>query len=77
MTIYVTNSEAEYCKELNGQPIVVDGANVAFENHSHDQIPKLSNLKLMKRFFEINGILNFLVLIDRSLRYKIDETRMR
>lgn len=75
MTIYVTNSDAEYCKELNGQLIVVDGANVAFTNHSHDQMPVLSNLKLMEQFFEKNGISDFLVLLDRSLRYKIDETR--
>ena len=67
MTIYVTNSDAEYCKELNGQLIVVDGANVAFTNHSHDQMPVLSNLKLMEQFFEKNGISDFLT--NRILRW--------
>lgn len=75
MTIYLVDTDSSCCKEFNNQPIVIDGANVAFENVLKDQKAKFSNLVLLKHLLEINGITNYIVFCDRSLHYKIDETK--
>ena len=75
MTLYLINSELDSCIEFNGHPLVIDGANVAFENVLSEQKAKLLNLTLMEQYLELNGISDFLVLSDKSLRYKIDKQK--
>lgn len=52
--------------------IVVDGANVAFEEASHDGKPKMSNLVAMRRLLRERGY-EPIILVDASLRHEVDD----
>jgi hypothetical protein len=73
MTLYLVNFEKNTCQEFRSQCIVADGSNVAFENVFNGQKAKYSNLILLGQFLETNNIIEFVVLCDKSLHYKIDE----
>ena len=52
--------------------VVIDGANVAYEERSAGGKPKLSNLLKVRRELEERGF-EALILIDASLKYDIDD----
>ena len=52
--------------------IVIDGANVAYEERSAGGKPKLSNLLKVRRELEERGC-EALILVDASLKYDIDD----
>lgn len=52
--------------------IVIDGANVAYEEKSAGGRPKLSNLLKVRRELEERGF-EALILVDASLKYDIDD----
>jgi hypothetical protein len=52
--------------------VVIDGANVAYEERSAGGRPKLSNLLKVRRELEGRGF-EPLILVDASLKYDIDE----
>jgi len=52
--------------------IVIDGANVAYEERSAGGKPKLSNLLKVKRELEERGC-EALIIVDASLKYDIDD----
>jgi hypothetical protein len=52
--------------------IVIDGANVAYEERSAGGKPKLSNLLKVRREIEERGI-EAIILVDASLKYDIDD----
>ncbi len=54
---------------------IIDGANIACEGvDSGDNSGKLYNLILLKKKLKSYGIKNYLIICDRSLFYKIDDT---
>ncbi|HBY96830.1 MAG: hypothetical protein M5U01_33535 [Ardenticatenaceae bacterium] len=55
-----------------GRVIVVDGANVAYEEVSKENQPKVSNLVAVRRVLEQKGY-RPIVIVDASLRYEIDD----
>jgi len=75
MTLYLVDSDSSCCEIFSGQPIVIDGSNIAFINVPKGQKARFSNLVLLKNFLEINDILNYIVFFDRSLHYKIDDVK--
>jgi len=75
MTLYLIDPDLNTCKEFIDLPIVIDGSNVAFENVLNDQKAKFSNLVSLEQFMKKNDVIEFLVLCDKSLHYKIDETK--
>lgn len=52
--------------------VVIDGANVAYEERSGGGKPKLSNLLKVRRELEERG-LDPVIIIDASLKYDIDD----
>ncbi|MFZ6028650.1 MAG: NYN domain-containing protein [Chloroflexota bacterium] len=54
--------------------IVVDGANVAYAEVSHDGKPKVSNLVAVRRTLEARGYRPIFI-IDASLRHDIDDPK--
>ena len=57
----------------NGKDVVViDGANVAYEERSGGGKPKLSNLLKVRRELEERG-LDPVIIVDASLKYDIDD----
>ena len=52
--------------------VVVDGANVAYEEKSQSGKPKVSNLIAVRRALEEEG-LDPIVIIDASLKYEVDD----
>lgn len=52
--------------------IVVDGANVAYVERSHDGKPKVSNLTAVYHALEREGF-DPIVIVDASLRYDVDD----
>jgi len=52
--------------------VVIDGANVAYEERSMGGKPKLSNLLKVRRELEERGF-EALILVDASLKYDIDD----
>lgn len=52
--------------------IVVDGANVAFEEKSNSGNPKVSNIKAVHRALKEKGF-EPIIIIDAALQYKIDD----
>jgi hypothetical protein len=52
--------------------VVIDGANVAYEERSAGGKPKLSNLLKVRRELEERG-LEAVIIIDASLKYDIDD----
>ena len=54
------------------QVIVIDGANVAYEERSAGGRPKLSNLLKVRRELEERGF-EAIILVDASLKYDIDD----
>ena len=52
--------------------VVIDGANVAYEERSAGGKPKLSNLLKVKRELEERGC-EALIIVDASLKYDIDD----
>ena len=52
--------------------VVIDGANVAYEERSAGGKPKLSNLLKVKRELEERGF-EAVVIVDASLKYDIDD----
>jgi len=57
----------------NGKKVVViDGANVAYEERSAGGKPRLSNLLKVRRELEERG-LEAVILVDASLKYDIDD----
>ena len=71
--LYLIDPEIESHHEFIDSPLVIDGANVAFETKSNDGKAKLMNLKFMQQKLENHGIMDFKVICDRSLYYRIDE----
>ena len=51
---------------------VADGSNVAFEQRTTDNKPKLSNLHNLVKNLKTLGIYNLKIICDRSLHYCID-----
>ena len=58
--------------EKKNQIIVVDGANVAYAERSHDGEPKVSNLVAMRSLLEEKGY-EPLIIVDASLIYEVDD----
>lgn len=56
------------------QVIVVDGANVAWEEQTKDDKPKVSNIIAMRQALEKAGY-DPLIIIDASLRHDIDDPK--
>jgi hypothetical protein len=54
------------------EAIIIDGANVAYEERSAGGRPKLSNLLKVRRELEERGF-EALILVDASLKYDIDD----
>jgi predicted nucleic acid-binding protein len=54
------------------EAIIIDGANVAYEERSAGGRPKLSNLLRVRRELEERGF-EVLILVDASLKYDIDD----
>ena len=52
--------------------VVIDGANVAYEERSAGGKPKLSNLLKVKRELEERGF-EAVIIVDASLKYDIDD----
>ena len=52
--------------------VIIDGANVAYEERSAGGKPKLSNLLKVKRELEERGF-EAVVIVDASLKYDIDD----
>ena len=52
--------------------VVIDGANVAYEERSAGGKPKLSNLLKVRREMEEHG-LEAVIIVDASLKYDIDD----
>ena len=52
--------------------VVIDGANVAYEERSAGGKPKLSNLLKVRRELEERGF-EAVILVDASLKYDIDD----
>jgi Zc3h12a-like Ribonuclease NYN domain len=52
--------------------VIIDGANVAYEERSAGGKPKLSNLLKVRRELEERG-LEAVILVDASLKYDIDD----
>lgn len=74
MTLFFINSDIDCCNEYDGQCLVIDGSNVAYESVPKNKKARFLNLLLLEQYLERNGINDFLVLCDKSLRYNIDET---
>jgi Zc3h12a-like Ribonuclease NYN domain len=55
-----------------GEVVIIDGANVAYEERSAGGKPKLSNLLKVRRELEERG-LEAVILVDASLKYDIDD----
>ena len=56
--------------------ILVDGSNIAFNRRSKQKKPKIENLQILLRFlrkFEQEFHVEFLIIVDASLRYQIDD----
>lgn len=58
--------------ESNREFVVIDGANVAYEEKSGGGKPKLSNLLKVRRELEERG-LDPIIVVDASLKYDIDD----
>ena len=56
-------------------PLVIDGANVAYEVKSIDCKARFSNLIILKHKLEENEIRDFKFIFDRSLHYRIDNSQ--
>jgi predicted nucleic acid-binding protein len=56
------------------EAIIIDGANVAYEERSAGGRPKLSNLLKVRRELEERGF-EALILVDASLKYDIDDQK--
>jgi predicted nucleic acid-binding protein len=54
------------------EAIIIDGANVAYEEKSAGGRPKLSNLLKVRRELEERGF-EVIILVDASLKYDIDD----
>lgn len=54
------------------EPVVVDGANVAYEEKTPSGKPKVGNIVAMRRALEAER-LEPIVVIDASLKYEIDD----
>jgi predicted nucleic acid-binding protein len=54
------------------EAIIIDGANVAYEERSAGGRPKLSNLLKVRRELEERGF-EVIILVDASLKYDIDD----
>jgi hypothetical protein len=52
--------------------IVVDGANVAYEEKSKNGSPRVSNLKAVHRVLKEKGF-EPIIIVDAALQYKIDD----
>lgn len=57
---------------MANEVIVVDGANVAWEEQTKDDKPKVSNIIAMRQALEKEGY-DPLIIIDASLRHDIDD----
>ncbi|HWS54556.1 MAG TPA: hypothetical protein VN228_10530 [Pyrinomonadaceae bacterium] len=58
--------------ENNREFVVIDGANVAYEEKSGGGKPKLSNLLKVRRELEERGLCP-IIIVDASLKYDIDD----
>ena len=56
----------------DSKTVVIDGANVAYEERSAGGKPKLSNLLKVRREMEERGF-EAVILVDASLKYDIDD----
>ena len=54
---------------------VIDGSNVAFEQRTSNNKPKLSNLIVLLETLKKLGIINLKIICDRSLFYCIDDRK--
>ena len=54
------------------EAVIIDGANVAYEERSAGGRPKLSNLLKVRRELEERGF-EAIILVDASLKYDIDD----
>jgi hypothetical protein len=58
--------------EQEAKKIIVDGANIAWEEKTEDGKPKLANILVVKRDLEKMGY-NPIIIVDASLRHNIDD----
>ena len=56
------------------EPIVVDGANVAYAEMSKEGDPRVSNLVDMRRYLQQAGYTP-IIIVDASVRYEIDDPK--
>lgn len=56
----------------SSKPIVVDGSNVAHMEFSHAGDPRIANIVAVRKVLEDKGY-DPIVVVDASLRYKIDD----
>jgi len=54
---------------------VIDGSNIAFEQRTSNNKPKLSNILLLLETLKKLGIVNLKIICDRSLFYCIDDRK--
>ena len=76
MKLYLFDFTLDSYREFLDSPLVIDGANIAFEVKSRDNKARISNLIILKQTLEDNNIINFKVICDRSLHYRIDDPQI-
>ena len=75
MTLYLVESKIDSHRECLDSPLVIDGANVAYEVKSIDCKARFLNLIILKHKLEENEIRDFKFIFDRSLHYRIDNSQ--
>lgn len=76
MTLNLFNFDLDSHQEFLDSYLVIDGANIAFEVKTRDNKARISNLITLKQTLEDNNIINFKVICDRSLHYRIDDPQI-
>lgn len=76
MTLFLIDFDSDSLREFLDSPLIIDGANIAFEAKNIDNKAKFSNLIILKQKLEDNNIINFKVICDRSLHYQIDDPQI-
>lgn len=72
---YDHDKEVFVTREVQERHVVLDGSNVAHNSHgNHRSIPKVENLQRMIDDLNRRGFRDIKVIVDASLRYKIDDS---
>ena len=73
ITIFIYNSKVGNGNDILNTYFVIDGSNIAYEERSSDNKPKLSNILILKKKLERAGIDNYKIICDFSIYHCIDE----